>query len=154
MPARRARISGLVALPVAVAICLSGCDVLPAPTGLPTPPEPTEAWTGPPVDSTPPPDVTPVIVIAGLDVDGRHVTVSAYVAGLVESGGTCSYDFIGPGPTVSVESSSEADRSTTACGSTQVESSRFSKGTWEVTMTYTGLAGDTWSSEPLTMEVA
>ena len=99
------------------------------------------------------PELQAVIVVAGVDVDGKNVTVSSYVAGILEDDGECLYEFTGQSGEISATAVGMADRSVTTCGTTQVEIGQFSKGTWEVTMSYTSTSGDVTSSEPTILEI-
>lgn len=133
---------------------VTGCTVeAVAPTAEPSPLS-SEARTGVPVDSTLAPAVLPVIVVADVDVDGQHVTSSGYVAGILEADGTCTFRFESVDAEVSAESIGIADRSTTVCESVHVPIAEFVRGTWLVTLTYTGVMGEQWVSESVTMEVA
>lgn len=109
--------------------------------------------SNPPADSTLPPETEAVIVVAGVDVDGLNVTVSGYVAGILDEGGECSYSFVGMSTETSVVSTGHADRSVTTCGSTQVPISQFTKGTWEVIMRYTASTGEETTSPPTVLEI-
>ena len=96
--------------------------------------------------------VTPVIVVAGVDVDGKHVTASGYVAGVIESGKTCTFVFTGPGNTVRVDHAGTADRLTTSCGTVSPPIGSFSRGSWTVKLQYPSSDG-TLSSTPVSLEV-
>jgi len=116
-------------------------------------PTAVDEQTAPPVDSTLAPERDAVIVVAGVDVDGQNVTVSSYVAGILESGGECVYSFVGLSAETSVAASGEPDRSVTSCGTSQVPIDQFTKGTWEITMSYTALDGTVTTSLPMALEI-
>jgi hypothetical protein len=80
--------------------------------------------------------IEPVIVVASVDVDGKHVTASGYVSGVVEDGGKCRFVFIGDGERVAVDRTGAADRISTSCGAVQAPIDRFHRGTWSVTLEY------------------
>ena len=145
---RSARAAGTLA----ILLALSGCFVLPDQSG---PAAPTTVSPDDPQneDAEVAPSVEAVIVVAGVDVDGKNVTVSGYVAGILEDGGECSYEFTGQSGEFSATAVGTADRSVTTCGTTQVEIGQFTKGPWEVTLSYTTVLGDVTSSEPLTLEI-
>jgi hypothetical protein len=130
---------------VTLVLALSACTALV--------PAPGDQTTGPPPDSEVAAALEPVIVVAGPDVDGRNVTASAYVAGILEQGGTCSFWFTRGSAKITAKTSSVDDRSGTNCGSVQVPIERFTRGTWDVTIAYTSLAGQTTVSLPVTMEI-
>jgi hypothetical protein len=105
--------------------------------------------------SSPSPTVTiqPVLVVAAVDVDGKHVTASGYVQGVIEDGGTCTFSFARSGsPAVRVQHQAIADRSTTSCGAVQPEITQFSRGSWQVTLEYIS-DGKDYVSTPLALEV-
>ena len=134
-----------------VLLSLTGC-VGTEPTPSPDPSS-VDDQTAPPVDSTLAPEPEAVIVVAGVDVDGLNVTVSSYVAGILEEGGECHYSFVGTSAETSVVATGHADRSVTTCGSTQVPIGQFTKGTWEATMRYTALSGVETVSSPVKVEI-
>jgi hypothetical protein len=107
----------------------------------------------PPPDSVVASDVEAVIVVAGVDVDGKNVTVSGYAAGILEDGGECIYSFTGMTAETSATAEGRADRSVTTCGSTQVPIEQFARGTWEVTMRYVASDGTETASPPTTLEI-
>ncbi|MEN0083813.1 MAG: hypothetical protein AAGC66_03500 [Leifsonia sp.] len=105
--------------------------------------------------STPSPVVTvqPVLVVASVDVDGKHVTSSGYVQGAVEDGGVCTFIFSREGsPDVKVQHEAAADRSTTSCGTVQPDIGQFTRGSWQVTLEYVS-DGKDYVSTPLVLEV-
>jgi len=143
-----------VAVPLLVLV-LSGCALLPdesettTPIGSPTV-VPGDIQTH---DAELQPTMSAVIVVAGADVDGQNVSVSGYVAGILEDGGQCGYVFTGLSGVVTAESTGIPDRSVTSCGTTQVPMSQFAKGTWEVVLSYTPNDGDVVVSEPTKFEI-
>lgn len=98
--------------------------------------------------------IEPVLVVAGVDVDGQHVTASGYVSGVVSNGGTCVFAFKGTatGASVTVDSAGNADRMSTSCGMVQVPIARFDRGSWSVTLGYTS-GNRVVESIPLTVEI-
>jgi len=125
--------------------CVGGSLDANAPTG--------SEQTAPPADSTLAPERDAVIVVAGVDVDGLNVTVSGYIAGILEAGGECIYSFRGLSAETSVTATGEPDRSVTSCGTSQVPIDQFTKGTWEITMSYTALDGTVTTSLPTALEI-
>ncbi|MEY9951171.1 hypothetical protein [Leifsonia sp. EB34] len=104
---------------------------------------------------TPTPTVTvePVLVVASVDVDGKHVTASGYVQGVIQDGGACTYTFTREGsPAVKVQHEGVADRSTTSCGEAQPDIAQFTRGSWQVTLEYVS-DGKDYVSTPLAVEV-
>lgn len=133
-------------------LILSGCVLLPTePVASPSPSSSPNDSQG--NDGEVATDLQAVIVVAGVDVDGKNVTVSSYVAGILENGGRCDYTFSGASGEVSASAEGIADRSVTSCGATQVAIGSFTKGPWEVTMSYTAKSGDVTSSPPVTVEI-
>lgn len=150
----RSRPLTAVAALIAV-VAIAGCTMDPSSTGSAPSPHPsaTSSPTGSPDDSQLGATMQAVMVVAGVDVDGKNVTVSGYVAGILEAGGECTYSFVGNTTVPSVESAGVADRNSTSCGSVQAPFDEFTRGTWKATLTYTALSGRTTVSEPLTMEI-
>lgn len=94
-----------------------------------------------------------VIVVAGVDVDGAHVTVSGYVNGVIEDGGSCTFELEGNASKVEAKSEGLADRLTTSCGTVSVPIAEFSKGPWVVTLRYVSVSDDVVTSEPVDLEI-
>lgn len=138
--------SAAALLVVLLAGCVGGA---PDTTDVP----PVDEQSAPPVDSTLAPATDAVIVVAGVDVDGLNVTVSSYVAGILESGGECVYSFVSLSVETSVVARGEPDRSVTTCGTSQVPIDQFTKGTWETRMSYTALDGTVTTSPPIVLEI-
>jgi hypothetical protein len=110
-------------------------------------------------EASPPKQVEPsalpieaVLVVASVDVDGRHVTASGYIQGVVTDSGTCTFTFHGSGSEFTVDHEATADRMTTSCGSVQPPIENFRRGSWEVTVGFP-VNGKTYTSEPTTVEV-
>ncbi|SEB00644.1 hypothetical protein [Leifsonia sp. 21MFCrub1.1] len=95
-----------------------------APTGSKTP-EAGEATAAP---------VEAVLVVASVDVDGKNVTASGYVQGIVTENGTCVFTFSRNGAGFTVEHEATPDRSTTSCGTVQAPIERFQRGDYAVTV--------------------
>ena len=131
-----------------VALTLGGCTVGGAgpSTVAPTPIAP-DATATPTEPTEPPPSVEAVIVVASIDVDGAHATVSGYVSGVIEDDGECSFVFTGPSDDFSVTSVGTADRSTTSCGAVSVPIEQFSTGSWTVVLGYRSDEVDVMSEE-------
>lgn len=146
----------LCALAVA-SVTLTGCTTgepasvgdLSTRTALPTPhhaPDPTSSATS----STA--AFEPQMSIAEFDQPNDVVVVSGYVAGVIEEGGACTFTITGPGAPVSLQTTGEANSTTTSCGNTQTSSVGWPAGTWNVTLTYTS-GNLTATSSPLKMQV-
>jgi len=145
------RVIACVAAIGVVVLLVAGCSAL-GPVSTQTP-IPSVSQTENPQDSQVAPSIEPVIVVAGVDVDGKNVTVSGYVAGVLENGGVCTFSFVGQKPVASLQSTGIADRSSTSCGSVQAPIGEFTRGAWKVMMSYTTLSGDSFTSEPATVAV-
>jgi hypothetical protein len=92
------------------------------------------------------------MTIAEFDQPTDTVVVSGYVTGVIEEGGACTFTITGPGASVSLKTTGEANSTTTSCGNTQTSSSGWAAGTWNVTLTYTS-GNRTATSSPLAMQV-
>lgn len=129
--AGRSIVCGLV-LAVALSACVGGAP--PATPAVSANDAPTSAKPTPTPEA--PSDAEAVIVVASVDVDGLSVTVSGYVAGVIEDGGECSYVFESePGEHV-VASNGTADRASTSCGAVSVPVADLGRGTWSVRLEY------------------
>lgn len=138
----------LVVIAACVVIVLGGCTVASVPAPDTTTAEPY-ASEEPGVDA-----VTPVVVVAGPDLDGVSVSATGYVRGIVESGGECTFRFADEtGTSVEAGTVSESDSTTTSCGLVSVPRSSLVKGTWTVTLSYVSTAGEVSTSAGLTTEV-
>lgn len=142
-----------VAISIALVAALAGCDVVPgaAPTESSSPSDP--APTSKPTNEAPASVIEPVISVAGVDVDGRNVSFSGYVAGVIESGGICVFTAEHDGESVAVRTDAAADRSTTACGLVSEPIASFTKGTWVITLSYSSDANGAVASQPVTLEI-
>ncbi|GAA2058583.1 hypothetical protein GCM10009820_20750 [Leifsonia soli] len=93
------------------------------------------------------------MVVAAVDPDGKHLTASGYVQGLVEESGTCTFVFSREGSAdVPVQHDAVADRQTTSCGTVQPDLSQFTRGTWNVVLRYAS-GGRTYTSQASQVEV-
>jgi len=101
---------------------------------------------------TPTPTIEAVLVVSSVDVDGKNVSSSGYVQGLVENGGTCVFTYARAGATVTAQREAVADRMTTSCGLVQSPIDQFVRGSWSVTLSYEH-DGTTYTSVPATVEV-
>ena len=142
-------------LAVATTLLLSAC------TPDPSAPRATVS-VGDPVtspDAKPTPEPAPTadasIVVAAVDVDGLHVTVSGFVTGFLEDGGDCEFRFAGNGADLISTTIGMADRMSTSCGSVSVPTSDFSRGSWTVTLVYSSVSSVSVSvtSRPVNLEI-
>lgn len=94
------------------------------------------------------------VVVAGVDLDGQHVSVSGYVDGVAEDGGTCTFTMkpSAGGTAVTVTSEGRANVTNTTCGTQQSPIANFSKGSWSVVLEYRSSAASA-TSEPIEMEI-
>lgn len=144
---------------LAIVFVLTGCTVATSPVDsstTPVAPSPSATTTKSPgsADSTPAATVEPVIVVAAVDVDGQHVTVSGYVAGVIEDGGTCAFVFTADGRApVRVTQPSVADRSSTSCGSAHVPVDQLGRGSYGVVLQYETKTGGAFASKSTRIEV-
>ncbi|WP_426519792.1 hypothetical protein ACPPVQ_06445 [Diaminobutyricibacter sp. McL0618] len=109
--------------------------------------------------ATPSPTPTPtsapeaVIVVASVDADGKAVTTSGYVNGIIEDGGSCAFTLTSGTSSVTTTTVGRADTSTTSCGQGITPIEKLSRGTWKVVLTYTTVAQITVDSEPMSVEI-
>ena len=139
-PARAALLAGLV---TALALAVVGCSPATDPTSSSSAEQPGSASPTP----TATPTVTASITIAGVDVDGQHVSVAGFVAGLVEDKGACTYTFSDDATkaTIKLTSTGAANVSTTTCGTQQEPIASFTRGAWHVRLSYKSLLADVTS---------
>lgn len=108
--------------------------------------------------SEPFPDSEAIISVAGVDVDGLHVSASGYVSGIIENEGLCTFVFTsddgadGLAAERTVTATAAANVTTTSCGLVQMPMTEFAAGTWSLVLTY---ASDTLTvtSAPTTLEI-
>ena len=93
------------------------------------------------------------ITFAGADDAAGAVVVGAYVAGLIEDGGTCSLTLSGNGSPVTVDNESVADAALTSCGQLLVPYGDLAPGTWTADVTYSSPAGHSVADARTTIEV-
>lgn len=109
-------------------------------------PSPTTSTLAPGNESTAkgedPSPVPPeaVLVFASVDADGAAVSASAYIAGVIENDGVCTFTFSAGEAVVTTTSAGLADRATTSCGTVQVPIGQFTSGTWDATVSYSSAA--------------
>lgn len=133
-----------IALPVALAAaaavataCLLTACTTPAPgtvgSSSPASPSATKSATPEAAEPTASP-LEAVLVVAAVDVDGRNVTASGYLQGVVTGTGTCVFTFAKSGSEFTLEHEATPDRSTTSCGTVQAPIERFQRGGYAVTV--------------------
>jgi hypothetical protein len=85
---------------------------------------------------------TAQITIAGVDVDGLHLTVGGFVTLVAEDGGSCTFTLTSEvsGANVTAATEGVANGTNTSCGSTQVSLSSLTRGSWKVVLTYSSTA--------------
>ena len=116
MALSRSRVPAACAAAAVALLTLGSCALLSDELTPSASPFPTSS-TSPSATAQADGDREAVITVAGIDVDGRNVSASGYVSGIVEDGGNCLYTFTGITGEVTVESSGIADVVTTSCGS-------------------------------------
>lgn len=104
---------------------------------------------------TPTPTSEPeaVIVVASVDANGKAVTTSGYVNGIIEDGGSCAFVLTSGASSVTTTTTGQADRSTTSCGQGSTPIGELSRGSWNVVLTYTSLSQRTVVSQPVSVEI-
>jgi hypothetical protein len=135
-----------------ITLALSGCTAGGV-IGLPGSPDPSSTTAT--VTSTPTPTTEPeaVIVVASVDADGKAVTTSGYVNGIIEDGGSCAFVLTSVASSVTTTTTGQADRSTTSCGQGSTPIGELSRGSWNVVLTYTSLSQRTVVSQPVSVEI-
>jgi hypothetical protein len=133
---------------------LTGCSLFPNPTStaLSTPPD-VDKGTDAPQPPEPTAEPEPVIVIAELDGDRAHVSVSGYVAGVIENGGVCRWTLSNGAAQQQLEAEGLADRAQTSCGVSQFDTAQLTPGTWSVTLEYSSDTQSSIISKPNTLEI-
>jgi hypothetical protein len=115
----------------------------------PPPANPADVAT----DTAKPASAAVQITYSSADQSAQGVAVGAYVAGLIEDGGTCSMTLTHAGHSASATSQGAADASTTSCSQLLVPFSDLSPGTWAVDVTYSSPSGKTVAPAKTTVEV-
>ncbi|TFD44231.1 hypothetical protein E3T37_00220 [Cryobacterium sp. TMT2-10] len=150
------RRSSVIAVVVLVCGALFGCTNTTGGATAQSPSSDDRAVGGGPakgiVASATPAPPEAVVVVAGVDVDGAHVSASGYLAGVVESGGECTFVFVQGDSTVKSSSESAVDRMSTSCGTVQVPIGGFSRGRWTVSLEYKSTNVAT-TSQPMNLEI-
>ena len=116
----------------------------------PPPANPADVAT----DTAKPASAAVQITFSGTDEAGEGVAVGAYVAGLVEQGGTCTLTLTLDGKTASAQSEALPDAQTTSCGQIVVPFSDLSPGTWAADLAYSSPSGKTVTPAKTTVEVS
>lgn len=105
----------------------------------PSLPNPTGVASDTPAPSAPSAtaDAAAVIVTYSGWVDTpAGVEVGAYLAGVAESGGTCTLTLTGSAGSATAEVTAEPDAASTSCPALAVPGSELSSGTWTAVVTY------------------
>ncbi|SDQ09602.1 hypothetical protein SAMN05428996_0501 [Quadrisphaera sp. DSM 44207] len=77
-----------------------------------------------------------MVTYSGWDPDRRALEVSAYVPGVVESGGSCALSALRGSSRLSASAAAVPDASTTVCGQLLLPVTGRASGTWALTVTY------------------
>ena len=142
-PSHRARLAWVGVLLCAVALSLTGCFAGSGTSSSTAADSPTASEPSP--SSTP--HVSAQMTIASVDVDGAHVSVSGYVTGVIENGGTCEYVAAerSSGKAITIPGSGISNVQTTSCGTSQEPIASFNKGSWTVVLHYFSPSADVTS---------
>jgi hypothetical protein len=92
------------------------------------------------------------VTFFGWNAAAHEVEVGGYVAGVIESGGTCTLTLTRTGATVTAQRSARPDATTTTCGEIDIPGSSLSAGTWTAVLSYRS-AGHTGAAAPVQIEV-
>lgn len=101
-------------------------------------PDPSSVATDPPVTSAPTPGapVSVFVTHSGWNAGTRAVDASGYVAGVIESDGTCTLTLTLADRTATVSAAAQPDATTTSCGNLLVPGAQLSTGTWRAVLSY------------------
>lgn len=128
-------VAAAAAAALVVASLLTGCTAQTAPTSGEPAPSPSATKSVAPEAAEPTASaIEAVLVVASVDVDGKNVTASGYLQGVVTDTGTCVFTFTGGGADFTVEHPAASDRSTTSCGTVQAPIEKFQRGDYGVTV--------------------
>lgn len=129
-------------------------DAPAAPTGTPTAegtygvppetpaPEPAEVAIDPPTEPAPVRQGTVFITWSGWDAATGAVQVGGYLAGAVESDGTCTLTLSRSGTRVTATAVASPDVSTTSCGELSVPGTQVGSGAWQAVVSYRSSTSD------------
>jgi hypothetical protein len=137
---------------VVAAVSLAGCAAPDStPTGAtlsPSPQHPTATATASAIP------INAAVTVAGVDLNGQNVSVSGFVEGVIEAGGSCTFVLTpkSGGTPLTVTSVGIKNITTTSCGTHQVPIANFSQGPWSVVLKYSSSAANV-TSEPVEMEI-
>lgn len=121
-------------------------------TDNPTRLEPTEVATDQPVTVQPGPDISVFVTYSGWNSLSGSVDVGGYVAGVVESDGTCTLTLTRGSTEVTGSTPATPDVGTTSCGGLTVPGSAVSAGTWTAVVGYDS-DSSSGSSDPVEVTV-
>ncbi|MFF1571800.1 hypothetical protein ACFVWR_03575 [Leifsonia sp. NPDC058292] len=138
-----------VALAGGLTACTADSPVPSSSTTQPVPSKPAQTPSDVPTEGS---TIEPVLVVASVDVDGKHVSASGYIQGVVEDGGSCVFSYEREGKTVTAQQQGTADRMTTSCGLVQSPIEDFVRGSWTLTLSYES-KGEKYTSQPATVEI-
>lgn len=82
-----------------------------------------------------------VITYASVEKSTGDVVIGAYMAGILEDGGTCAVAMTQGGRTLTAQSRAAADATTTDCGQLRIPAGSVSPGTWRANVSYSSPAG-------------
>jgi hypothetical protein len=105
-----------------------------------TAPEPSFVATDPPQTLAPNAPRSVLITYSGWVPDTRTVEVGGYVAGVIESDGTCTLTLSQGGRSVTTSKPGEVDASSTSCGGLSIPAAQVSSGSWTAVLTYASTA--------------
>lgn len=125
--------------------------VTPAPADAEAPGDPGSPETvSPDAGSVDP--ATVVVTYSGWVDDSAAVELGAYVAGVVESDGTCSLTLTSGSATVTTQVTAEPDASSTSCPTMAVPGADLAPGNWQAVVAYES-AGASGRAAPVTVAV-
>ncbi|MFC5503394.1 hypothetical protein ACFPJ4_14190 [Lysinimonas soli] len=145
---RRTRLTAALVLSCTLPLVLTGCFA-----GNPTSVDSLAQTSSTPGPSAPP-KIAAHMTIASVDVDGKNVTVSGYVSGIVQNKGTCTFIATSAATkaTVEIAGTAVSNVTTTSCGTKSEPIGSFSKGSWSVELRFASQDLEA-TSEPLALEI-
>ena len=96
--------------------------------------------------------VTPIITSWGAHSTNESYTVSSFVQGTIENGGSCKLSMKKDSDVYSAEKTAKAGAQNTTCGTFEIPATELSSGVWTVTIEYVS-ANYQGSSDTVELEV-
>ncbi|MCZ2817089.1 hypothetical protein [Modestobacter sp. VKM Ac-2984] len=115
-------------------------------------PNPTDVATDTPAITAPGETVPVVVTYSGWTDTSAAVEFGAYVAGIVEAGGTCTLTLTAGATTASAEVTAGPDASSTYCPTMAIPGAELAAGPWQAVVSYES-SSTSGQSDPVTVTV-